>query len=126
MTVYSRQIENSLRIIRERGQSVTWVSQTNTTAPDPTEPWNPSENLTVSNTVTIVFLPVGYRGYRQQQYAKDSEVQTGRIYGIMGSVDFTPSLKDYVVRGTENLKIATIDPIAPDGTPIIYEIEFSK
>lgn len=43
----------------------------------------------------------------------------------MGAVEFTPAINDVVLRGSETLRIKSIDIVAPNGDPILYKLEFA-
>lgn len=129
MALYDRQIETARRMIEKYGQSVTWRKITEILEDDD-KPWEPSEgdeeDSPVDVTVSICFLPMDLQNKKLVQYMTGKEVATGFLVGLMGEVSFSVDIKDTVVRGSEVIKIASIDTLAPNGRPILYTIEFQE
>lgn len=112
------------RLIREKGQSVTWRQLTDGAPADATKPWKPSASVPVNNTVNILFLPIDRVNQRLIQALRGTEVPIGSLQGLMGAVSFVPHVKDVVIRGGKEMPIVSIDPLAPNGEAILYTIEF--
>lgn len=111
------------RMIVKNGQVVTW-KQVKDTAND-AEPWNPTEAVDVSKKVSICFIPPRDNEWRKLlAYLKGSEVPSGRLAGLMAPQTFEPNLKDIVVRNGVELRIASIDKLAPNEQTVLYTIEF--
>lgn len=128
MALYDRQIETAKRMISKYGQSVTWRKRTEILEDDD-KPWEPSEGdegSPVDATVSICFLPMDLQNKKLIQYMTGKEVATGFLVGLMGEVSFSVDIKDTVVRGSEVLKIASIDTLAPNGRPILHTVEFQE
>lgn len=119
-SVYLRQIETAKRLIKAKGQKVVW-RQTVITEND--KSWRPKESVIVNHDVDIVFLPRD-RVDTQAIRANSDSVIIGNVYGLMGAVDFEPNAKDIVIRDGKECRIFAIDVLAPDGTPILYTIDF--
>lgn len=120
---YDSAIALAQRLIAKKGQKVTWKQVKNTA--DPSEPWKQTPTADVSKTVSICFVAVSDNQWRKLlAYLKGTEVPTGRLAGIMGAVNFTPNLKDVVVRSGKELRIESIDVLSPNGQVILYTIEF--
>ena len=125
MTVYTRQIETAIRLIKAKGAEVTWRSIPDGVAADPNKPWEVTGAAPVDHTVSIVFLPLTRLNMEFMRLLAGTEIQIGDFYGLMASVDFTPAPTDVVIDGTGMVcRISAIDVLKPDGTPILYTIVF--
>lgn len=124
MGEYDRQIATAKRLIKKKGQGVTWRSIENGAPPDASKPWKTSTSTNLDNLVDIVFLPVSRENKRFIQALGGTEVSTGFLLGYMAAVDFEPSIKDVVIRNGEQLEVLNIDIVAPNGDPILYILEF--
>lgn len=120
--MFESQIETAKRLIEKNGELVIWRQVRNTV--NENQPWKPVAPVPVDNEVTIVFLP-RERVDTQLIRATSESIPIGSVYGLMAQVDFSPSAKDVVIRGGKEIRINAIDPLAPNGTPIIYTIDFS-
>lgn len=132
MAGYERQIASAKRLIAKRGQVVSWRIRTEGTVdagevagatkwrPKVVTPSTPDDRL-----VSIVFLPITKEKYESLS-AMGVELSTGAQMGYMGAVDFQPSQKDAVLRAGVLMPIETIDVIAPNGDPVLYEIVFKS
>ena len=128
MGVYDRLIATATRMIRDRGESVTWESQSLATSPNPEKAWKGAETQTTPHTVNMVFLPYETIGREFLRYRKDSSVATGSEGGLMAQVDFTPTMKDSVIRTSNDKKYVVKNLIEynPNGESILWVIEFKK
>lgn len=124
MGVYDRQIATAKRLIAKFGQSVTWRVVADGTVSDADRPWLETPATPTDYTVAIAFLPLERQFQELLRYIKGAEVATGSIYGLMGAVTFTPSLRDVVLRSAKEYRIRSIDELAPNGEPILYTVEF--
>lgn len=126
MAVYTRQIAAALRMIREKGESVTWRTAAAETIADATKPWIVTNAAAaVDTTVSIVFLPLNAQTKQLLQYLSGAEVLTGQVYGLMGAEAIVPALTGTVIRTSGKvLAVKSIDPLEPNGEVILYTIEF--
>lgn len=124
MGVYDADIAAAQQMIAEAGQSVTWHKLSDGAPPDANKPWLPSSGVPVNYTVNIVFLPIDRVNERFLQALRGTEIPSGSFQGLMGAVDFIPSIKDKVTRNGVVLQIRSIDTLAPNGDPILHTIEF--
>lgn len=123
-TVYQRQIDSAIRIINEKGMSITLKKLTYGAPVDPLEPWKPTASTSVSYTAKCVFLPeetINRYPYFRIPYEL---AQEGFEYGLMANNPGVPApaLNDVIVRASEELRLKYLKPYAPDGTVIIYVI----
>lgn len=126
MSRYDRQIKSAARMIERYGQSVTW-KQSPLTVADPSQPWKTTQSAPVNTVVSMIFIRRGRgTGLAAALYRmiKGTDVPTGAPRALMAQVPFTPELTDTVDRDGVLMNIATIDPVAPSGIPIMYVIEF--
>lgn len=127
MAQFDRQIATALKLIKKYGQPIDWVHNIEST--DPATPWLPSVGSSVSYEPIICFLPINTLTPREIHaylgYVPGIEAQTGMYYGLMGSVEFNPSLKDTVSRDGVKLNLATIDLLAPNGQKVLYTMIFN-
>lgn len=123
MARFDRQIATALRLIKKNGRSVNW-RQVRDTVADPSQPWKTGESEIVDNTVTICFLPVDRDTYKTLAFRFNGEIPSFSQLGYMGAVNFDPNLKDVVIRDGEELRIAYIDKLAPNGQNILYTVLF--
>lgn len=125
MARFDRQIATALRLIAKNGQSVTWNSIVNGAPADPNTPWIPAEPDDIeTHTVDICFLPIDRENMETMRYIFGTEVPGGNSMGLMGAVDFSPFLKDTVLRGSETLRIKKIKKLEPNGQVILHWIIF--
>lgn len=117
---YVSQIALAKRLIAAKGQKVIWRKLPTTAGG---KPWRPSDAPPVEYEVDIVFLPRD-RTDTQLIRANSDSVQIGNIYGLMAAVEFSPNSRDVVIRDGKECRIFAIDVLAPDGTPILYTIDF--
>lgn len=124
MAVYARQAAAAARLIREKGQAVTWSRQVDGAPVDPAQPWKPGPASPVTATVAIVFLPEDRTNFELLRLFGDTEVPKGKLIGLMAAQAFVPTLKDKVIRDGKALGIRTLDPLAPNGEVILWTIGF--
>lgn len=126
MAQYDKQVALAKRLIEKYGQKVIWNSHPEGTA-DSATPWKPDDILPIARKVTICFVSARDNEWRKLlAYLKGTEIPTGKLAGLMAAVAFTPSLKDTVTRGSVELRIASINLIAPSDQPILYTVEFQE
>lgn len=142
MGVYDRQIATALRLIKAKGQLVTW--QKHNAQQGSSQPWKTSkppvgygvggygaggfgvgDGSPAGYPVSIVFLAP--KSGLQALFAlmQGTSVPTGAPMGLMGAVTaFTPEITDVVLRGPKSLVIKDFNIVAPNGEIILYKLEF--
>jgi hypothetical protein len=123
MSIYARQIANAKRLIKAKGQLVIWAQ---TDVMPGTKPWSNGSKTTITNNVSIVFLPQTKTFMEFLRYMKGSDIPVGSMIGLMGSVTFDPKISDIIIRPNDELKIKSISPLAPNGDIIFYQIEIEN
>lgn len=126
MGVYDRQIATAQRLIREKGQSVTWRSVRDGAPGDSSQPWKPGAAVNTDNTVNMVFLPPDRRNSEFLRLLADTELPKGDVLGYMGAVSFTPSLKDIIIRGSETYTITSLDHLQPNEESILWIVGLKR
>jgi hypothetical protein len=122
MGQFDAQIALAQQAIKDNGQAVIW-RQLNRTA-DVGEPWKVASG-NVDYSPFICFFPVNKQTRETLHYiAGSNELKDGSVIGLMGAVNFVPSLADVVIRDGKQLNIASIEVLAPNGQAILYTIEF--
>lgn len=111
----------ALRLIREKGQSVIWNQYFDTV--DPNQPWKPTSNEPISYSPKIVFVPINQQDFATFGYL-NGEVPKGAVKGLMGAVNFVPTLKDVVIRNGKTLNIDKFDVININGEIVLYKVIF--
>lgn len=130
MGVYDRQRATALRLIAEKGETCVWrkLAATGGTAA------KPASTTPTDNTVKVVFLPIELEYLATAlTMIKDTEVPAGYMLGLMGAVDFEPSLDDVIIRGAgsgEELGLADkngIEVIDPNGEgAVLYMLRVTR
>lgn len=124
MSVYAKQIAQALRMIKAKGQVVTW-RRTNLTQSG-LQPWKSDAGANADNSVSILFLkPKGGLASLLVSLIKGSDVPRTSLRGLMGAVSFVPDMSDIVIRNGVTLTIKGFDAIAPNGETIMYDLEFN-
>lgn len=123
MTRFDRQIETALRLIKKNGQAVKWRVIDDPAPVDPNKPWEPGAATPVDEDVRICFLPMDAKTF---VFMKATEVPKGSVVGLMGNVPFEPNIKDVVIRDANELRIESIDLLAPNGQKILYTVVFKQ
>jgi hypothetical protein len=122
---FDRQIQTAKRLIAKNGQAVKWRIVRDAAPADPSQPWKPTNPATpVEHDVTICFLTVDKETYESLSYMTNGEVPMGAVLGLMGAVDFEPSLKDVVIRDGKELRLFNIEELNPNGQTILYTMVF--
>ncbi len=122
--VYATQIANAKRQIAAKGEACMWAFPAAATE-DPDSPWLTTDGATPAPVAVKILMLPGRSPF--QKFNKDTEAVGGSMYGLMGAVDFVPVKTGIVTRsnGTK-LSIVSIDSLEPNGSPILYTIEFAK
>lgn len=126
MAQFDRQIATAIRLIKKYGQVIAWRQTLN--EDDIVEPWKEEapDEVTPDKTPSIVFLYSDNKAEETLGFMVGSDIPNGTLIGYMGSVDFTPSISDIVIRDSEVLRIKNINVLSPNGQIILYIIEFAK
>ncbi len=128
MAVYNRQIANALRQIKAKGEAVTWRQ---IVPPVDDDPAHPAVGITVDYPARIAFFPNPTLNLLSTiSTMTGTEVPTGRYYGLMGAVDFAPSIKDTVIRSSgEELGIIDkngLEELNVNGESILWTVRFTR
>lgn len=127
--IYARQIANALRQIKTKGQLVMWYKhQDQVTVADNTKPWKTSASDPQPDPIAVYIVFITPKNQLANQIVhlmQNTSVPQGAPAGLMGAVDFTPTIDDKVVRSGETLRVKGITPLAPNGTPILYTLTFA-
>ena len=125
MGVYDRQTAQATRMIKAKGELVTWNFGLAPIANDPDKPWIASNYVPTTQNVSILFT-----SGRSGAFAKliaGSNVESGKQTGIMHAVNFVPSLSDTVTRSDGTvLGLSSIDSLEPNGPVILWYLEFKS
>lgn len=125
MGEYDSQIAIALKLIKKKGQLVTWVKQN--VSRDGTKPWKTTEvGGGATFPVSIVFIASG--SAPQDAFVhliKGTSVPTGAPKGLMGAVPFVPEINDHILRGSDKFNVESIEIVQPNGDPILYKIQFA-
>lgn len=120
---FDKQIATALRLIEKNGQAVIWQKEQKKS--DTLEPWKQVDANPVKKPVVICFLPSKRVGKQTKHYLADApQIEQSSVTGLMGAVDFTPENIDTVLRNGKELRILSIDELAPNGQTVLYTIEF--
>jgi hypothetical protein len=120
---FDRQIATAQRLIANNGQTVQWRQSAPTV--NAAAPWVPGDNTNTDTDVSICFVPVQSSVTRKFLAAiSGTDITVGKLAGLMGNVEFEPSIKDVVIRDGVELAITSIDLLSPNGQKILYTIEF--
>lgn len=114
--MWDEEIDYVLEEIEQSGQLVTWkqISKVETSTP-----WLPTNGTSIDNDVYMCFATNS-----KLQYWKGTEIPVGTLIGLMGQVDFTPKMKDVVIRDGEELTVKVINTLAPNGDVVLYKVVF--
>jgi hypothetical protein len=126
---YAGKILMAKRLITKYGQAITY-RQVKDGVPDPTKPWNVGPVTTDYLGVKVAFLPTDRYAFESfgMPAKEDWSVPHGFELGYMAAQEFSPTLKDVILRGTTGV-VHSIDnfvEIGPDGRDILYVLLLSK
>ena len=119
MGQFDRAIATAKRLIEKNGQAVTWRQFTNETDAD--EPWK-TDSTPTDKSVVIVFFPDNRTGYEFARSMGNSEVPRGNTIGLMAAQDFTPTLKDQIVRDGKVYSIESLEQLRPNDQLIMWTV----
>jgi len=122
MARFDDSIATALRLILKNGQPVTWRSvRINENA---IAPWKTNGGTVTDHFVNMVFLPLDWQDRETMVFLNTTNVHAGSTIGLMGQVGFEPSLQDVVIRGSEELRIETLNVLSPNGQKVLYTAIF--
>lgn len=125
MARFDRQVQTAKKLIAKNGQLVKWRIVRDAAPVDSAQPWKPTNTATpVEHDVTICFLTVDKDTYETLSYMEGGEVPMGAVMGLMGAVNFEPSLKDVVIRDGKELRLFNVEELNPNGQTILYTMVF--
>ena len=120
---YDDMIETALELITEFGEPVTWVQVTDDTVFDENNPLSAGDTVKVDYPVDIAFLPVDKDTRRSIQARTGTLIPEGTVLGYMGQTEFTPKLKDQIIRDGKQITVRFFDVYAPAGDVVLYVLE---
>lgn len=113
-----------------------WVKHGNRIVANPAEPWRTTTNegADVQYEVDIVYLPDELEDRQYNMFRKGATTPKGEVNGFMPFYsEFEPTLEDRVRRplgdgavGYEDLVLTFVNPIRPQGTTVMYYLEFRR
>lgn len=122
MTVFGFQIAQAQAAIKANGQVVTWRKTTRT--PDNNQPWKAAVGAPQDSPVSMLFLKGGFTNPLVSML-RNTDVTEGAPDAIMaGGLSFVPEKTDVVIKDGQALAVESVDPLAPDGTAILFYIRF--
>jgi hypothetical protein len=120
---FSSAIATAQRLITKYGQPCYWRRVQPLTNVNPLAPWLVGTGSDIDVPVTILFTQSRGTLTALLQYARNSDVSVGGLRGLMSAQDFTPDLQDVILKNGSAYALQSINPIAPNGTPILYILE---
>lgn len=125
MGEYDRQIETAKRLIAKKGQAVIWRQIDSGMTSDPNKPWLGGEPVTQDFPAKIVFLPDDKMNSETESTARGTDIPVGHQKALMAAVDFVPNVNDVIVVGNVLKPVLAIDPFAPNGDIIYYDMRIA-
>lgn len=122
MAEYTSLIAMAQRLIKKKGQSVTWRQIENGHPGDPNKPWKVGSETFTDYTVDVAFLPPDRENKYFTEYMEGMTSKTGQTLAYMGQVSFTPKAKDVIIRNGIEYPVETIDPIEPNDEGVILYV----
>jgi hypothetical protein len=123
-TKYERQILMAQTKIANRGKLVTWIQIVEETS-DPSKPWDKTQTR-FEYPVSLVFFPFNLETKKTFQRMTGMEITEGHFYALMGRTIFLPKLKDKIEFDDKVISLVKFNSLEPDGTPILYTLEFER
>ena len=121
MGIYDRQIATAKRLIKAKGQLVIWRQPIDGAR---SKPWIANSASSADYNVSIAFFPYGTFTRETIKANRNTDVPTVMLYGLMPAVEFIPKIRDIVITPTDTYNVVSIDPLAPNGDIIYYQIGF--
>ena len=127
MTFPTTQVKTAARLIKKYGQAVVWRQVLDGPLPDATKPWKSGAATTTDFPTFAVFLTSKRVSYAFQQYIASGQVPAGKITCLVsGNLGCVPTLKDLLIRAGRTYSPEYIEPLSPNGVPILYTVWFAK
>lgn len=131
-SIFARQIATAQRLIAKSGQQRIWRQPAKTIG-DQTKPWLQTQGAPLDFQVKLVFFPQTRIGHELIRLISGTEVSGGEVQAYMA---FTPGLIPTIddillasvpmqVQSDAELRIFSIDPLAPNGDVILYDVKFA-
>lgn len=121
MATFDRQIATAQRLIAKYGREVSLVTYSEAVQ-DPAMPWRSVGAAETAQSVRGVFLSY------EQKHVDGTLVQAGdqKVYIPAAGLASPPALKGEVRAGAERWRIERVAPLAPNGRPILYELQVRR
>ena len=116
-------VEMAAQEISANGMAVKWVRVER--VPNPDKPWQANADREHVHDVHILFMDSHRYMWEAERSPLRSDTPGGRVLGYMGPVCFTPSVRDRVIRNGVTLTVINADPLAPNGIPILWTVNFA-
>ena len=120
MADYTRQLEKAHSQIRKKGEKCEYHRYAEARG----NPWEVSFRDHASSTMYVYFIFT--RAGQQSLYTSGDIVPRGGYTGIMAAQGFEPTLKDWVIRGTEQLSIKDVIVTKVNEQALLYNISFNR
>lgn len=125
MTLTREDIADALSVIREEGAACLFETIT-TTITDPDKPWLGGASVPTNTPVHIAFVNQATAAALVTAWAKDGEIGSSTLFGLMGNHSFEPAIGQRVLRdGKEALVVKAVTVAAPADVAVFYLLEFS-
>lgn len=123
---YTEEIATALEMIREAGAPVVLVGFAKASAPDPNRPWETTYAAASEQPAFAVFLG---EVQRRKEGTLTHEAETKALVAASG-LEEPPTIKGELRMGEygdgARWRIIDVKPLAPDGTPILYELRVAR
>jgi len=128
MAVFNRQIAQAKRMIKAKGELVTWVKHTAISS-NPAQPWNTSDPGGPAPTpITAYIVFTNQKGLADSLFhlMQGTSVPMGGPSGLMAQVPFVPEINDTVIRASGvKLVVKDFNVVSPNGEVILYKLAFA-
>lgn len=127
MGQYDRLRNTATRLITKFGEKVRYINVQDGEPIDGKD-WEVSAPVKTEHILPIVFLPNKSSIEQLFQMMQNGNVQTGNEVAYVPTVNFTPSLKDIIIRsdGVER-RLKAISPIQPNGDAVVmYQMDIQE
>lgn len=127
MGQFDRLRNTALRLITKYGEKIRYFNVKNGVAVDGKD-WNKTAPTEIEHSLPVVFLPKKSSFEKLFKMMQNGNVQTGNEIAYVPTLNFEPSLKDYMIRSDgSKYRIKVISPIRPNGDAVVmYEMELQE
>lgn len=124
MAQYDRFRDTALRLITKYGEKIQYVQVLDGEAVEG-KSWIVTEPQKIVHTVSAVFFSSSGSAKDLFRMMQGGDVQTGNEIAYLPTLNFTPSLKDILIRSDgKEIRIESISPIKPnDEASVLYKME---